>query len=230
MGSFPLFRTKNTPERSNLAFERVANGSENESFLRLSDVEIMVVEDDSVKKRFNNLVSSCSELVLEELLKERLDLETLENIGLLQSKSLFQQKYVKTKTKLYYKQQKFNLLREESEGYSKLITELNQDPSLLHKEKVLENIMSLIGCFNLDPNRVLDIILEAFECRPELDQFFVSLLQAYMSDRDTLCHVLGFKFHFYQDAGGAQTPSSLYNVAASMLSHNLLDLDKLYPH
>jgi THO complex subunit 2 len=55
------------------------------------------------------------------------------------------------------------------------------------------------GCFNLDPNRVLDVILEAFECRPELDAFFVPLLRSYMSDRDTLCHVLGFKFHFYQD-------------------------------
>ena len=30
------------------------------------------------------------------------------------------------RTKLYFTQQKFNLLREESEGYSKIITELNQ--------------------------------------------------------------------------------------------------------
>lgn len=34
------------------------------------------------------------------LLKERLDLETLESLGLLASKSQFNQKYVKTKTKL----------------------------------------------------------------------------------------------------------------------------------
>ena len=42
-----------------------------------------------------------------------------------------------------YKQQKFNLLREESEGYAKLITELNQDVS---HDVVLQNIKSLIGC------------------------------------------------------------------------------------
>ena len=41
-----------------------------------------------------------------------------------------------------YKQQKFNLLREESEGYAKLVTELNQDVS---HEVVLQNIKSLIG-------------------------------------------------------------------------------------
>jgi THO complex subunit 2 len=41
-----------------------------------------------------------------------------------------------------YKQQKFNLLREETEGYSKLITELGQNNL---DSKVLENIQSLIG-------------------------------------------------------------------------------------
>lgn len=38
--------------------------------------------------------------VASSLLKERLDLETLESLGLLTSKSQFNQKYVKTKTKL----------------------------------------------------------------------------------------------------------------------------------
>ena len=32
---------------------------------------------------------------------------------------------------------------------------------------MIEVIKSLIGYFNLDPNRVLDIILESFECQPE---------------------------------------------------------------
>ena len=47
-----------------------------------------------------------------------------------------------------YKQQKFNLLREESEGYSKLITELNQDfAEGVSCVDILENIKSLIGAF-----------------------------------------------------------------------------------
>ena len=47
---------------------------------------------------------------------------------------------------LSYKQQKFNLVREESEGYAKLVTELGQEISRhVTSERVLENIKSLIG-------------------------------------------------------------------------------------
>ena len=51
-----------------------------------------------------------------------------------------------------YKQQKFNLLREESEGYAKLVTELGQEISRhVTSATVLENIKSLIG-ENRTPN------------------------------------------------------------------------------
>lgn len=47
---------------------------------------------------------------------------------------------------LSYKQQKFNLLREENEGYAKLITELGQDLSgNITSHLILESIKSLIG-------------------------------------------------------------------------------------
>ena len=50
-----------------------------------------------------------------------------------------------------YKQQKFNLLREENEGYSKLVSELNQDFSVsgLTSKIVHENIKALIGKYLL---------------------------------------------------------------------------------
>lgn len=54
------------------------------------------------------------------------------------------------------------------------------------------------GCFNLDPNRVLDIILEVYESRSDQDEFFLSLIKSYMCETLTLCHILGFKFKFYQ--------------------------------
>jgi THO complex subunit 2 len=45
-----------------------------------------------------------------------------------------------------YKQRKFNLFREESEGYAKLITELNQEVSgNVTPANILEVIKSLIG-------------------------------------------------------------------------------------
>ncbi|XP_057616718.1 THO complex subunit 2 [Chionomys nivalis] len=165
------------------------------------DIETNCLEEKSKRDYFTQLVLACLYLVSDTVLKERLDPETLESLGLIKQSQQFNQKSVKIKTKLFYKQQKFNLLREENEGYAKLIAELGQDLSgNITSDLILENIKSLIGCFNLDPNRVLDVILEVFECRPEHDDFFISLLESYMSmcEPQTLCHILGFKFKFYQ--------------------------------
>ncbi|XP_045151815.1 THO complex subunit 2 isoform X3 [Echinops telfairi] len=196
------------------------------------DIETNCLEEKSKRDNFTQLVLACLYLVSDTVLKERLDPETLESLGLIKQSQQFNQKSVKIKTKLFYKQQKFNLLREENEGYAKLIAELGQDLSgNITSDLILENIKSLIGCFNLDPNRVLDVILEVFECRPEYDDFFIPLLESYMSmcEPQTLCHILGFKFKFYQEPSG-ETPSSLYRVAAVLLQFNLIDLDDLYVH
>ncbi|KAH0631033.1 hypothetical protein JD844_004521 [Phrynosoma platyrhinos] len=152
------------------------------------DIETSCLEEKSKRDQFMQLVLACLYLVSDTILKERLDPDTLESLGLI-------------KQSQHYKQQKFNLLREENEGYAKLIAELGQDLSgNITSELILENIKSLIGCFNLDPNRVLDIILEVYECRPEYDEFFVPLIESYMymCEPQTLCHILGFKFKFYQ--------------------------------
>jgi len=58
-----------------------------------------------------------------------------------------------------YKQQKFNLLREESEGYAKLITELIQDVS---HEVVLQNIKSLIGHLAFLLSEFLTFVINIF--------------------------------------------------------------------
>ncbi|XP_012937232.1 THO complex subunit 2 [Aplysia californica] len=198
--------------------------------LGILDVESSC-SDDTSREKFLSLVNALRQVVVPDgLLKERLDQDSLELAGLVASQQGFNQKYVKTKTRLYYKQQKFNLLREESEGYSKLITELNQDiTGKLTWEQVLQNIKSLIGCFDLDPNRVLDIILEAFECHPEEYKFYIPLLRAYIIDKLTLCHILGFKFHFRESTDWS-TPKSLFKCAALLLNHQLVDLDDLYPY
>ncbi|KAG8553731.1 hypothetical protein GDO81_003527 [Engystomops pustulosus] len=196
------------------------------------DIETSCLEEKWRRDHFTQLVLSCLYLVSDTILKERLDPETLETLGLIKQSQQFNQKSVKIKTKLFYKQQKFNLLREENEGYAKLITELGQDLSgSITSDLILENIKSLIGCFNLDPNRVLDIILEIYECRPEQDDFFVPLIESYMGmcEPQTLCHILGFKFKFYQEPNG-ETPNSLYRIAAVLLQQNLIDLEDLYVH
>ncbi|XP_062856432.1 THO complex subunit 2 isoform X2 [Trichomycterus rosablanca] len=194
------------------------------------DIETACLEEKHKRDHFIQLVGACLICVPDAMLKERLDPDTLESLGLIKQAQQFNQKSVKIKTKLFYKQQKFNLLREENEGYAKLVTELGQDLSRnVTSRLVLENIKSLIGCFNLDPNRVLDIILEVYECRSDQDEFFVPLIKSYMCEHQTLCHILGFKFKFHQEPNG-ETPLSLYHVAAALLQHNLIALEDLYVH
>ncbi|XP_064608579.1 THO complex subunit 2-like isoform X2 [Liolophura sinensis] len=199
--------------------------------LSIIDLETSTNEDKMQRDRFISVAAACVMFIPEPVLKERLDHDTLENISLIQSKVQFTQKYVKVKTKLYYKQQKFNLMREESEGYAKVITELNQEiTDDITPTSTLQTIKSLIGCFDLDPNRVLDVMLESFECRSTLHSYFVPLIKSYMAEQGTICHILGFKFHFYQDPADETTPQSLYRVAALLLKHKLVQLEDLYPH
>jgi THO complex subunit 2 len=55
-------------------------------------------------------------------------------------------------------------LTQESEGYAKLVTALNRfDKDSITEESVpseITAIQSLIGYFDLDPNRVLDLLLD----------------------------------------------------------------------
>lgn len=93
-----------------------------------------------------------------------------------------------------YKQNKFNLLREQSEGYSKLCVELMSSLGPSHSphdgrpiesaasiedrsRTVWDKIMGLIGYFDLDPNRALDIILDVLTVNVTTHYtFFLSLL------------------------------------------------------
>jgi len=95
---------------------------------------------------------------------------------------------------LSYKQNKFNLLREQSEGYSKLIVELTSNLGPAHSSQngrptepyaavedrarpVWEKVISLIGYFDLDPNRALDVILDVLSQHLLTHySFFVALL------------------------------------------------------
>ncbi|XP_063970178.1 THO complex subunit 2-like [Lytechinus pictus] len=196
----------------------------------IKDIETTSREDGICKENLISLLTACTAFLDSGLLKERLDNDTLDAINVLSNKQAFAQRYVRLKTKLYYKQQKFNLLREESEGFAKLVSELTQvtcDPST--SSQVSKTIKALIGGFDLDPNRVLDIILEAFETAPELDHVFIPLLRSYMCDPLTVCQVLGFKFQFYKEEN-IRTPKSLHKVTAQLLQHHIVELDDIYPH
>ncbi|XP_046462937.1 THO complex subunit 2-like isoform X2 [Daphnia pulex] len=92
---------------------------------------------------------------------------------------------------------------------------------------VSEVVQSLVGRFNLDPNPVLDVIVESFERRPQLHGVFLPLIRSYTSDRLTLCKVLASKI---QDSrfDPSSTPNSLFVITALLLQHGDIHLEDIY--
>ncbi len=96
----------------------------------------------------------------------------------------------------------------------------------------------------MDPNRVLDIILESFENNPLMYTTFIGLLKHYKAEDETICQIIGFKFQaLYQqqqlhakthknDSADHQTLQedrisieSLYTVTSYLLKYKMIDLD-----
>ncbi|KAG6850048.1 hypothetical protein H0H93_001864, partial [Arthromyces matolae] len=147
-----------------------------------------------VVKRF--LSDSTQELGIIDasLCRERLDSAILASVGLIPDKVAMDKKEIRTRTGLFYKQNKFNLLREQSEGYSKLTSELTSSLGPSHSpltgrptepysaieeraRPVWEKVISLIGYFDLDPNRALDLILDVLSVHLTTHYtFFIALL------------------------------------------------------
>jgi len=92
---------------------------------------------------------------------------------------------------MFYKQHKYNLLRESSEGFSGLIVLLTSRDALVQDasieadyarkqraSRVWAKVMALIGYFNLSPPRVLDLTLEIASCHVAAHwRFFLDLFR-----------------------------------------------------
>ncbi|KAF0916503.1 hypothetical protein E2562_007582 [Oryza meyeriana var. granulata] len=174
-----------------------------------------------------------SSLIVPRLLQERCEEEFLWEVE--QSKSKGQDlkaKEVRVNTRLLYQQTKFNLLREESEGYAKLVTllcQIGSDLACQNSSSVTISIIkSLIGHFDLDPNRVFDIVLECFELYPE-NTIFYQLIPLFPKSHAS--QILGFKFQYYQRLDVNSTvPPGLFRIAALLVKSGFIDLDSLYAH
>ncbi|CCF47990.1 hypothetical protein NDA11_007965 [Ustilago hordei] len=179
----------------------------------------LVVARQRLANLVNDLVSAS--ILTEEQVGERLDQNLLALIGLIPNEVYFNKRSIQLRTARLFKQQKFNLLREENEGYTALITEVvtNLGPSIVpvrcreqspgvasdqhlsslpsifaddsvavieqepptvrnHRAaRVMNNVQALIGYFDLDANRVLDVILDLFATQVMRHYpFFLALL------------------------------------------------------
>lgn len=115
-------------------------------------------------------------------MRRELDSTLLENFGMI--RNTFVRVGIRNTTNLLYRQSNYNLLREETEGYSKLMTELfttssNELPTSEVVEETFERVKGMIGAFDLDVGRVLDITLDVFAAvLVKQYRFFVKYLRA----------------------------------------------------
>ncbi|KQK15793.1 THO complex subunit 2 isoform X2 [Brachypodium distachyon] len=230
------------PQKCRVALDSVVFVEEawhEESGSVLADIVAHLGQDITISGEYRNRLVKMtksfveSSLIVPRLLQERCEEEFLWEVE--QSKSKGQDlkaKEVRVNTRLLYQQTKFNLLREESEGYAKLVTLLCQVGSDLACQNAssatISIIKSLIGHFDLDPNRVFDIVLECFELYPDNSTFY-QLIPLF--PKSHAAQILGFKFQYYQQLDvNSPVPSGLFRIAALLVKSGLIDLDNLYAH
>ncbi|KAM7467402.1 hypothetical protein LguiB_014964 [Lonicera macranthoides] len=173
-----------------------------------------------------------SSLVPLRLFQERCEEEFLWESEMIKIKAAdLKSKEVRVNTRLLYQQTKFNLLREESEGYAKLITLLCQgcEASTQNTSTATVGIIkSLIGHFDLDPNRVFDIVLECFELQPD-NSVFLDLIPIFPKSHAS--QILGFKFQYYHRMEvNNSVPFGLYQLTALLVKKDFIELDSIYLH
>jgi THO complex subunit 2 len=116
--------------------------------------------------------------------KLRCELEDKMLIGLELVRPTFPKVAVRKATNALYRQTNYNLLREESEGFSKLMTEYfttvnTEEPTREAVSAAYQRVNAFIGAFDLDVGRVLDLTLDVFaNLMVKHCKFFVKYLRA----------------------------------------------------
>ena len=117
-----------------------------------------------------------------DILRQELEANLLESLGFI--RSTFARMGIRKQTNILYRQANFNLMREESEGFAKLMTELfttsnNEPPTSEVVEETVERVKAMIGAFDLDVGRTLDVVLDVFGAvLVKQYRFFVKFLRA----------------------------------------------------
>ena len=144
------------------------------------DALSLLPEDDVKNPNLRAIVFSTG--ISPAIMREELDTDTLSHLGLI--RNTFVRMGIRHQTNFLYRQSNYNLLREETEGYSKLVTELfttsgNEPPTSEVVGGTFERVKAMIGTFDLDVGRVLDITLDVFAAvLVKHYRFFVKYLRA----------------------------------------------------
>ncbi|KAI8990007.1 transcription factor/nuclear export subunit protein 2-domain-containing protein [Pilobolus umbonatus] len=243
--------------------------------LKSQDIDLEILRDENptdplkkemLKKRTECLTSMISGLVETNAIsigdcKMHFSSQLLKDANIIPNKILFDRRLVRLNTAMLYKQHKFNLTREDSEGYAGLINDLTYSsidnerdskgklsPTPLERiPEFLTTISSHIGVFHLDPNRVLDILLDFFIKQLTVNYtFWIALIKSsgwiqkltytdYNGEQSNnpsaiMAQLIGFRFYNYHNEEKECPPKELYLAIAILLKNGLILLGDILPH
>lgn len=187
-------------------------------------------------------------LLTAELVASRLDAALLGAIGVLDA-NVFQRRGIQIRTATFFKQPKYNLLREENAGYAALFMSLEScigpamhaDGDAVVESETPQNrdvraetwlqtsMLECIGRYGLDAVRVLDIILSAF-CAHAVHHypFFLSVLRRVPWSSARIAEVLGFQYAHYTHLDTREsTPEELYLLTALLIREKIVSLAQM---
>jgi len=154
----------------------------------LGAVSILFADEDNKSKENSNphvpelAIFLAATDISADIMRIELDAKLMEQLGLI--RNTFHRQVIRKQTNLLYRQANYNLLREESEGFSKLVTELfttsgNEVPHGDVVEATVEKVKAMIGAFDLDVGRSLDVVMDVFgSVLVKQYRFFVKFLRA----------------------------------------------------
>lgn len=176
-------------------------------------------------------------------------------VGLGVKENIARNMYVRINTRANLVQVRYNTLREEADGFNKLLLLLSPPFLLRYPDVLASRILAITGAFELDSYRVLDLVLDCLEHVPsntldtdfDVSQLFVHLLR-HQGNSQALLGLLSFKFSSYSVAAaaptdstssdsttptedrGAATPRGLFSVTALLIKAGLIPVEGLLPY
>ncbi|CAG9467053.1 unnamed protein product [Pedinophyceae sp. YPF-701] len=167
------------------------------------------------------------------ILMETMDATLMYEAGVVpQDPERWKQTEIRYHTRTVYLQPKYNLFREEPEGFAKLAVLLGgfSNAGRVTRDNVPDvaaEIQGIVGHFGVDPNRALDVVLTAFEAQPD-NAAMVDLLKEQRFKTDAVVQLVGFRLTQCDKEGN--TPPAVVRVAAQLLHGGAFTLEELYPH
>ncbi|GKY98604.1 hypothetical protein MPSEU_000817100 [Mayamaea pseudoterrestris] len=206
---------------------------------QLATYMLQSIKSECIAKTDENLTQS-----VHDLLVAHMPAALLQSSGWIFQSSLLDKKLKLYNTQSNYKQVKYNILAEQSEGYSKYLALLNHEcifhTSTTSTDATLlkERVLTAIGTFQLDPVRCLDLLTDVLLWRQQqidtetrqhgvkmtLTNLIVMMQACF---QPLLCHLPDLLVFKLSAASDEKRQSSLFIVMAMLVEQKLLNAKQM---